>query len=574
MNEGDYKVLTPSEEVEKWEERLRHPECPPEEGHPYYRFEVTDGHRYKRTIFKKGTDMLWPVATAPRLLRHVQALEPRSARLVSPRMSIGPLQGGRQDVSTERGPDLYRPVHGLHVLWRAQGSPVLPQPGGHQRRKLRDGRRTTHPGGCVELSMLRLNFERFWPLLPSIHIKCRARDDSTVEELALIIATLTRVPVRSLRITRAYGELGQYREKDNIDLDVHPDLDGMTRVLIRHPQYSIQVHMANTFPLRHVLDFLHEQFGQKIALLHEQKIVDPNDPLHQLTKSDGQEEEETFIRLEARTIQRTFEVLKDVVIPDLVHIMVLPVHVDGTATTRPCVMPFGTTLSQWWHIYQGTDMMRDPAFYLDGAPVRGDAAIYNLIANKESTLAVVQIPKHPLVQRASRGQRYERSEYEGNEKVRHPGYIAITFTLHQTSFVAHVVPTTPFRVLLDFLYQELGLSLALHYQGTMLSGSETARSRGMTGTVKVRATRVCINEADEYDLRQQVVAMVTHFHAAEHNGTPWGMMVPVKTTLQKAWSKGFHSLGIMDPRFVIDGERIPNNYRFSGLELEDDSYFD
>ncbi|KAE8218593.1 hypothetical protein CF326_g9132, partial [Tilletia indica] len=433
-----------------------------------------------------------------------------------------------------------------------------------------------------DVSMLRLNFERFWPLLPSIHIKCRARDDSTVEELALIIATLTRVPVRSLRIThdglRAYGELGQYREKDKIDLDVHPDpkdsSDGMTRVLIRHPQYSIQVHMANTFPLRHVLDFLHEQFGQKIALLHEQKIVDPNDPLHQLTKSDGQEEEETFIRLEARTIQRTFEVLKDVVIPDLVHIMALPVHVDGTATTRPCVMPFGTTLSQWWHIYQGTDMMRDPAFYLDGAPVRGDPAIYNLIANKESTLAVVQIPKHPLVQRASRGQRYERSEYEGNEKVRHPGYIAITFTLHQTSFVAHVVPTTPFRVLLDFLYQELGLSLALHYQGTMLSGSETARSRWMTGTVKVRATRVCINEADEYDLPQQVVAMVTHFLAPEHNGTPWGMMVPVKTTLQKAWSKGFHSLGIMDPRFVIDGERIPNNYRFSSLELEDDSYFD
>ncbi|KAE8212688.1 hypothetical protein CF326_g9886, partial [Tilletia indica] len=389
MNEGDYKVLTPPEEVEKWEARLRHPECPPEDGHPYYRFEVTDGHRYKRTIFKKGTDMLWPQLrdysdTYKHWSPEVLVLSVRGCPL-DPYKEVDKtfLQNGDQIFIAQSTAFMFygEPKDRLSYL-----SPV--DINGESYETV-DGPLTRE-----DESMLRLNFERFWPLLPSIHIKCRARDDSTVEELALIIATLTRVPVRSLRIThdglRAYGELGQYREKDKIDLDVHPEqvgggillkypysaltaeskdsLDGMTRVLIRHPQYSVQVHMASTFPLRHVLDFLHEQFGQKIALLHEQKIVDPNNPLHQLTKGDGQGGEETFIKLEARTIQRTFEVLKDVVIPDLVHIMVLPVHVDGTATTRPCVMPFGTTLLQWWHIYQGTDMMRDPTFYLDGAP--------------------------------------------------------------------------------------------------------------------------------------------------------------------------------------------------------------
>ncbi|CAD6933655.1 unnamed protein product [Tilletia controversa] len=150
----------------------------------------------------------------------------------------------------------------------------------------------------VDEARLRINFDSFWQQFPSKHFKCRARDNSTINDLAQIISKFTNVPINQLRIThdgiRARGEIGQYRNDDRVDLDVHHELpgagtavryqdevlevpgigvpNGMCRIEIKMNRYNVQLDTTDNVPFCCLLDFLRDQIGQEITLNHEGRM--------------------------------------------------------------------------------------------------------------------------------------------------------------------------------------------------------------------------------------------------------------------------------------------------------------
>ncbi|CAD6887463.1 unnamed protein product [Tilletia laevis] len=241
------------EGVDTWARRLKGPEVPLSDKLSYVKLNVSDGLKYVQTIYKNNEDMLWPVlyeyATKNGIRDHETLTLSIRGSPVNPYLPIGEtfIQNGNTLVISQSAAHTidYEAVQDLTFLSHTNNEGELYDD--------YDG-----PLTRVDEARLRINFDSFWPQFPSKHFKCRARDNSTINDLAQIISKFTNVPINQLRIThdgiRARGEIGQYRNDDRVDLDVHHELSG-AGTAVRYQDEVLEVPTPrNRCPKRDVPD--------------------------------------------------------------------------------------------------------------------------------------------------------------------------------------------------------------------------------------------------------------------------------------------------------------------------------
>ncbi|KAE8241944.1 hypothetical protein A4X13_0g7192 [Tilletia indica] len=598
MTEYDMQDLSSSSEesVDSWAARVKDPETPPQDGRSYIRLNVTDGYDYERTIYKHGEDMLWPELQA--YSSKYSLWTPEALNLSIRGNVINPFRPIQ---------DMY--IHNGDVLQIAHSTAYMFDKVARKKMAylaLQDVNNVPYddiigPLTREDESILRLNFERFWPHLPPVHIKCRARDTSTVDELILIVAGMVNVPFNQIRIlhegVRITGELGQYRYHDKIDLDVHLEQlgggtvqkypaalmqkkpyatpVGMEHITIKMEGYTVEVDSADTHPFSHVLDFLKDQLGHQLRLKYKQAPIDPQLSIQDLVMREYLSENDDML-FEAETMEKSYEVPMTDQEPQEMYLLVLPVFIEGTTSVKPRVIPYGATILNWWSVVQGTSIPRPPAVRLDSVLIRGDPTFAKLALDVDHVLEVDPTPKHQAVARANpnRSDGYRKEEFEGDENSELPGYVNIKFVCKGKTFLVQLLPTTPFRVLSNFIYREFGLSLKLKHEGRILHDDECPQDRRMYQTVQVTASLVHSTLDYVDDLPRNICLVATNFRPTETGTSVYGIMVPKKATIVRGWTRECGGLAVDHPRFYMDGDRIPDNSTYADLDLEDDAWID
>ncbi|KAE8190850.1 hypothetical protein CF328_g5853 [Tilletia controversa] len=575
------------ESTSSWEQRLRRPEVQPSDGREYIRLTITDGHRYQHDVWKHEDDMLWPEVHAynlahPHWRSEAIILWVRGSP-INPYQPLGStfLQNGdtiQLSLSTAdilRVDKLRRLLH-LSPLNKWNVPYVAAQ------------------GPCTreDESTLRIDFESIWPNLPSVHLKCRARDDATIGELILILSEILEVPHQVLRVTheglRADGEIGQYRVKARTELEVHMELLGggqllplskvqqrphppqsTKRSIIEHPEYIIELDTSINLSLRHAIEYLSTITNKDLKLYSGGKIVDLDTPLSKL-EQDG-----NITEGEARMELRDNDPNINLVPPSAkarFRLFSLPVVMEGEEKPTICVVPYEGTIKAWYQ-QQGGDENEETAFFLEGTRIRGNPTFNDLDLDDSPRLEIRRSFPHPEV--VQRGKAYDGMDYVGSMTNPPTGYVTIRFHVRQQTIVtAHVTPVTPFRAILDYVYQQFGLSLQLRYQGSVLDEDDTPGNKNMEGVTRVHAGTIYEQDHVFRNLPQRINVIVTHFHLSTLGPTVYGRILPISVTIPQAWRHEFGHFCVPEPRFLLDGERIPDSYTLENVIIEDDSYIE
>ncbi|KAE8223384.1 hypothetical protein CF319_g3571 [Tilletia indica] len=582
------------EYVANWAARLRNSEILPQDGRTYFKFFITNGHQHHRTIYKHENDMLWTelqfyTKEHPQIPWPTEALQ-LSVRgcPVDPYKPIGSmfLQNG----------DTIHISHSTSLMFTAEAIDRLRQlsPTDCDGNEYED---ICGPLTRVDEAILRINFEDFWPHLPSVHIMCRAVDGETVEHLRRIISLMTNVPINQLRISqegvRADGELGKYRVRHKIDLDVYLEqIGGGTRMTyteqslrhapskyppgmhllsLKHRNFQVELYTPGHVPLRHVVEFLQTHARLRFTLKHEDKHVKAELSLDELIQ-EGTIPEDGPTYVEVETIDKGYEMTPGHTLTGTFHLVIVHFYIEGAELVRPTVVPFGSTISNWWKINQG-DPRSIPDVHNEAALIRGNPTIDQLYIDSDTVLEVFPVPRYPKVHHTGPFDegRYKVEEYHDEADRVLSGYTTFKFQIDNSAVVAHLTPSTPIRALLNFLHREFGVSIRLELGRNVLTEEDTPLKLRTYGPTSLKAK--LLYQVEE-PLPAQVNIVATNFFPSTLGTAVYGVIAPMSATIPRVWERECRALKILDPRFLLDGDRIMDTQTWSSLDLDDDAYIE
>ncbi|KAE8229248.1 hypothetical protein CF326_g5787 [Tilletia indica] len=582
------------EYIANWAARLRNSEVLPQDGRTYSKFFITNGHQHHRTIYKHENDMLWTelqyyTQEHPHIPWPSEALQ-LSVRgcPVDPYKPIGSmfLQNG----------DTIHISHSTSFMFTAEAIDRLLQlsptdSDGNEYKEI------CGPLTRVDEAILRINFEAFWPHLPSVHIMCRALDGATVEDLRRIISSMTDVPINQLRISqegiRVDGELGKYRVRHKVDLDVYLEQvgggtrmtysdqslrqvpskypPGMHLLSLKHPNFQVELYTPGHVPLRYVVDFLQNHAQLQFTLRHEDKAVKADLSLDELIQ-EGTIPEDGPTYVDVETINKGYEMTPGHTLTGAIHLVVLHFYVEGAENVRPTAVPFGSTISNWWKVNQG-DPRSIPDIHNEAALIRGNPTIDQLSIDTDTVLEVFPVPRYPKVHHIGPFDegRYKEEEYYDDPNRVLSGYTTFKFQVNDSLVVAHLIPSTPIRALLNFLHREFGASIRLELGRNVLTEEDTPLKLRTYGPTNLTAKLLY---QIEDPLPAQINIVATNFFPSTLGSAVYGVMAPMSATITKVWERECRPLKIVDPRFLLDGDRLMNDQTWSSLDLDDDAYIE
>ncbi|KAK0542251.1 hypothetical protein OC845_006708 [Tilletia horrida] len=604
-NQGNFIVdegQTLSKELDRWIERTLHPETPPEGKQKYLTLHIEDGKGYERTIYKYDTDMLWPEqdlyaqsqGAKSYLVDQFEML--CNGRVIDPYKSI-------EDSGIKDG-DTIRIFNGDFGFVADENGKIVLKDHPMFRLSPMDAEGNYYgsfEGSCTRKDEVTLILNLlFHPDRHSARVRTRALWKVTVRDVLMALEDWTTVPATAMR-PLIYGvrmemdslvansaiqgkvEIDVYGEQlggapkpmfENDELLFKPtkDIRSPYRIEVKGLQGNLKgvIYSEGNGTVRSLLAFLEEHTRTFLDCYQGDEYIDPDRGLWLL--------QATIDKHDVRTIQVEFEERYRMLDyhPSLAfrgHLWAtqVRVEVDNLPTHDAMYMPFGAKLSAW---VRRRPTYQRPEIYLGGKLLRGDLVIDQLPLTVGNEIRINTRPTAdwPRYNGPTCPTRYREEHYEGPEDVENEGYVRIEFKVADSHFIIFSPPILPFRVIIDFVYEEFGVTVALTKSGRCLV-DETPFTMSWTGSIKLSAVIVS-KEPNGRKLFETMRLFCTFFNGAAVEGGLHGVLSPCSATLDQVIAHQLPTFGRKKIRFLLDGERVSNETEICTLEVGEDDHVD
>ncbi|KAK0543273.1 hypothetical protein OC846_006475 [Tilletia horrida] len=590
-------------ELDRWIERTLHSDTPPEGDRKYLTLHLTDTEGYHRTVYKYETDMLWPEVDRYAQARGAKTYVMDQFELLCNGDTIDPFKPIEQQgvcdgdtIKFFRGNFGF--VQGFQGGTALKMHPMLllsPMDSNGKIYGSFRGERTRQD----EVSLILNLFLR--PDRHSTRIKTRVLNRVRVKDLLEALEDWTMCPAMALRPLHHGSRMdldsliSNSAIKGKIELDVYGEQVGgapkpmfSNEELLLKPTKEIRspaiikvkglqgslngvIYSEGSGTVRALLKFLEDHTRVFLDCYQDGVLVDPSEDLwfHKVIRTKNNV---PTIEVEVRERHQMLDYHPSLAFRGHFWATQVKVEIDGIPIRDAVFMPFGAKLSSW--VRQQATYQR-PEIYLGGKLLRGDLLVDQLPITIGNEIRINTRPKMDWVRYngPSFPTRYREEAYEGPDHVHNEGYIRLEFKLEESAFLIHTPPNLPFRVIVDFLYEEFGAIVSLTKNGHYLV-DQTPFSMSMTDSVRLNASLVA-KEPNSRKFFQTMRLFCTFFNGKALGYGVHGVLAPCSSTLDQVIAHQLPSFGRgRKLRFLADGERLPNNTEICTLDVEEDGHVD
>ncbi|KAK0558821.1 hypothetical protein OC861_006820, partial [Tilletia horrida] len=592
-----------SVEFDKWSRRVLDPTIPPEDfNNKHLTLHIKDNKGYFKTIYKYETDMLWPevdyYAKKQGDTVHTKDLYTlyNKGYAISPFKSIGDefIQDG-DTIDIGRYSDRPSPVEAggvNHPLLRL--SPV--DPNGQPYLTFRgEAHRDDEVGLTLNL------FKKKAPG-SSTRVRTRVLKGITIESLLLALEEWIGTPASIVRICHNGTRLGaddvisDVAIGDKIELDIFmeqiggarkptfeneelmvkpsKDIRSHTRIEVKATDgtFSATIYAEGNGTIRAVHSLLQEHTRVFLDFYQGDSILDLEQDMWLLGATITRDNVH-LIEIAARKRADMLDYHPNLAFRGHLWATQVKIEMDEIPIRDLCLIPFGAKLTSWV-THSRVNKGKRPEVYLGAKLLRGDLTVDQLPITIGDEIRIYTSPAmaSPTYNGPLHFTRYKEEDYEGPEDVDNEGYVRIEFKVEDSDFVVYAPSIMPFRVIIDFLYEEFGITIFLSTRGLVLVDQTPFKQR-MTGAIKLDAGIVARDPRARRFYRTMRL-FCTFWNGASVGGDIHGVLSPCSATLSQVVTHQLPSFGRKTIRFLVDGERVPNDLEISGLEVDEDGHVD
>ncbi|KAE8254759.1 hypothetical protein A4X13_0g3286, partial [Tilletia indica] len=348
------------------------------------------------------------------------------------------------------------------------------------------------------------------------------------------------------------GQL-KYPSQERIVLSIEGIKAGFRAVPI-----EIQVHGET--PLAAVVNYLRREFNLNIYLLHRGGRINPDKTALEL-RMYGR----AVLLAEYLPYSFNLDTGREREIPRNINAMVLHFNFGGyPADVRGVIVPCGATIKAIWEREFIDEPIRRPRFHLDGQSIEIRALLENIDFSENVTIDVTGEvegggpggKKHSeeLVD-VSNGYPYRMHRV----KLSRPPKEGLTIKVQGLPVPAdvHVAPDTSLGQLLEYFLIEFGLPLVFLHQGVELEENATPEQLEMKEGDALDVAYDLELLEEQNPLPSEIHGVILHFNLVGHPAPRYTFLAPCGATLRAVWDRHFEADVIEDPRFLLDGEKLP-----------------